>query len=235
MSEPRKYLCWVDLETTGSDKNSLVLEIAVVITDDNLKVLFQSTEMIHHENIIETGVRLFKSPNPLEGPAIKIPEVVNQMHYDSDLWYDYDNPANFKFPSCRDYDFWLSKQITNVFYNETMWDTQQPFELVLAGSGVSHFDWYFLKRDFPSLYERLNGYADSGMETKPTFDIGVLRRIYKFMKWPMSEYWPQNWSECNSVEPRSSYTMRPHRALYDVLFSIEQLKWFDYQLTDGAE
>lgn len=234
MSEPRKYLCWVDLETTGSDENSLVLEIAVVITDDNLKVLFQSTEMIHHNNTTQSGVRLFMPMFPIVD-AITIPDVVNQMHYDSDLWYDYDNPANFKFPSCRAYDLWLSKQITNLIYNQDVWLNNESYTLTLAGSGVSHFDWYFIKRDFPSLWERLNGYTDSGMPTKPTFDIGVLRRICKFINWPKHYGWPNDWSELNSPEPRTAYTLRPHRALYDVLYAIETLKWFEHQLTEPGE
>ena len=209
--KPAIYYAWFDCETTGSTASDVVLEVALVITDSHFNTLWQTYDLIDAD---------------LNAPGISLPEIVADMHNDSGLWYDWKNPANFKFPSCRDWDAYAVKNIQRVFDKAKYW-LPNGFELKLAGSGVSHFDSLIIKRDMPYLWNLLKGFEGSDM-LKPTADVGVIRRFYQDLN--LGPF-PNTFEECNFTVPKSQVdTMVPHRAMYDVLLSIAQVQWFEYQI-----
>jgi len=45
-----KYLAWIDLEMTGLDSNrDVILEIAAIVTDNNLKIIAHGPDLIIHQ------------------------------------------------------------------------------------------------------------------------------------------------------------------------------------------
>lgn len=53
----RENIVWIDLETTGLDpETSVILEIAVVITDKHLNLLAQGSLVVHHPNDALVGL-----------------------------------------------------------------------------------------------------------------------------------------------------------------------------------
>ncbi len=53
----RENIVWIDLETTGLDpETSVILEIAVVITDKHLNLLAQESLVVHHPNDALVGL-----------------------------------------------------------------------------------------------------------------------------------------------------------------------------------
>lgn len=72
--------------------------------------------------------------------------------------------------------------------------------MLFAGSGVMHFDRQFVKRDLPLTDKRLTYYA---------IDVGVIRRTFESLLGIPG--WPKD--------------TKTHRALGDVLFHIEEMRW----------
>lgn len=81
-------LCWVDLETTGLPPASKrqILEIAVIITDDNLVEVARMEEVMHFSDaallwgLPDDAARAF-------GKSIDIDPVVVDMHRKNGLWF----------------------------------------------------------------------------------------------------------------------------------------------------
>lgn len=122
-----KYL-WLDLETTGTIVNlDDILEVGLVATDSQLTVLDSDEIVIHHDGP--------------EGAWSVTPEVV-AMHTDNGLW---DECRRFGMPvglaRARILDF-----IDNNF-------GEPP---IAAGRSVAQLDFGFLKRDFPSVWEKFD-------------------------------------------------------------------------------
>lgn len=70
----QKHLAWIDLEMTGLDfDRDVILEIAVIITDQNLRLVAHGPELV-----------IYQSPENLQGMANE----VYQMHNDSGLLLD---------------------------------------------------------------------------------------------------------------------------------------------------
>ena len=72
--------------------------------------------------------------------------------------------------------------------------------MAFAGSGVSHFDRKFIIRDMPLLDNRITHWA---------LDVGALRRTFKMLVG--SDEWPED--------------NKSHRALDDVFFHIEEMRY----------
>ena len=170
MSKEYKYMFWTDLETTGS-------------------------ELADHQ-IIEIGAAITDMKlNVLDGREYVLPltgeyeikPIVQEMHARNGLWKDVHASKNV----LADVDVEIAEWIRKFNGSDHMW---------LAGSGVSHFDRQFIKRDLPLTNKRLTYHA---------FDVGVLRRTFELILGVPG--WPED--------------RKDHRAFGDVLFHIEEARW----------
>lgn len=170
MAKEHKYMFWTDLETTGSD------------LDDH--------------QIIEIGAAITDlNLNVLAGREYVLPltreyevkDVVLEMHAKNGLWTDVRKSKLI----LEEVDAELAEWIRTFNGSDHMW---------MAGSGVSHFDRQFYKRDLPLTNKRLTYYA---------FDVGDRRREYEIIH--KGTDWPTD--------------TKNHRAFDDVIFHIEEAKF----------
>jgi oligoribonuclease len=166
---------WVDIETTGLDfKKDKILEVAFVITNDDLEPIAMTT------HLIKTKKRHLRNLDPY----------VQEMHTKSGLLTDL---------------YRTQTTLAEVEEHLIAWldEHEVPKRLPICGSSV-HFDRRFLERDMPKLMKRF-GYRNIDVST-----IGELTK-----RWNGDAY-----SEWSKTRPETA-----HRALDDILGSIEQLKF----------
>lgn len=157
-------ILWLDLETTGSGDDALVLEVGMALTGPGPK--FET---------LDTFMEVLRHP---ELPTM-VP-VVQKMHEDNGLLRDIEVVG--KTPDD------AAKRMAQYIGD---WFGISPQHVVLAGSGVGHFDRKFIRRDWPWLDKRLAYY---------TYDVGVLRRFCRMV----------------GIEAGIDQSLTPHRALADV-------------------
>jgi oligoribonuclease (3'-5' exoribonuclease) len=173
MTEPRKdIILWLDLETSDSSDDSLVLEIGMALTGPGPK--FES---------IESFLVVIDPEQEL-----KMTESVTEMHHKNGLLADIPVigvPATIAEERMK---LWIDR----------MFGISKA-HVVLAGSGVGHFDRKFIRRDWPWLDRRLAYY---------TYDVGVLRRFCRMV----------------GIEAGIDQSLTPHRALDDVYQHIREAR-----------
>lgn len=137
-----KALLWVDLETTGSDKEAdEIIEIGAIVTD------FDYVEAgRYHAVCLPSDVGLARLRNN---------PVVLKMHTANGLLADLEAGRGVSLEAAED--------------DMVLWlRDYSDHQLMLAGSGVGHFDRGFITRDMPALSAKLS---------YPNLDIGVVRRF----------------------------------------------------------
>ena len=134
------YALFLDLETTGSSDTDSIIEIGAVLTYTD-KVFTEIFEF--HSNVFPRNGS-FMSP------------FVRKMHEDNGLLNELELGHGRWIP---DVEADLLNQIIEVIHND---------RLVLAGSGVGHFDRRFIKREMSTLDARMVYYP---------LDVGTTRRL----------------------------------------------------------
>lgn len=178
----RNLIYWTDLECTGSGDDEDILEIGAVITDRELNE-------IDHKNIVL----------PMEAGALeRMSDVVVKMHTQNGLisdsmqrgFYTSDMQKQMELAAVDDE---LSTWVRNIVGSNN--------HIPIAGSGISHYDRKYIRRDLPKLDKRLTYYA---------LDIGSVRRIVDLvgLQWP------------------DMHTNKAHRALDDTRGHIEETRRF---------
>lgn len=138
------YYLWLDLETTGLEDGDNVLEIGAAITGPSMQPLTW-----FHTYVEEPDNFMYMSDR------------VAQMHAESGLLDD--REAGDRLNEWRAWARLLDLIEATV---------PPDADLVLAGSGVCHFDRRVIARSCPDLDERLTYY---------TLDVGVLRRALRLV------------------------------------------------------
>ena len=163
---------WIDVETTGLHQDCELLEMALVVTDNNLKVLGQATAVIHQP-----------------------PSVLETMND----WCTKTHTASGLVKECQESE-------TNIEQAEAMllsvMEECGSLGQILGGASV-HFDRRVLRQHCPNLESQGLHYRN--------FDVSVIKQAV--LRW-----WP------GMVELPPSKDV--HRALPDILESIEHAKWF---------
>ena len=139
--DPTAYnIAWLDLETTGTDEaDGSILEVGVAITSPDLDVL---------------AVAEWLAEPDMAHVATMAP-VVREMHTANGLLDELDRVGGVPIGT-------LDAELRSLLDAYAV-----RGRLVLAGSGVSHFDGRWIRRHLPDAARRL---------TYWTFDVGVVRR-----------------------------------------------------------
>jgi len=172
-------ILWLDLETTGSGDNAAVIEMGAVLTDLDYNVLGT------FQRVYSTLVTKYDKE--------QIAPVVWKMHKGNGLW-DEVAIADLAFHNPDAEEEFLK------------WLGPDKSHILLAGSGVAHFDRRYIKRDWPKVDKRLTYYA---------LDIGVVRRFLKLAGVEFPQIKDNN-----------------HRALSDTFACIEEAKVYKNFITE---
>ena len=176
MSNPidSPYIAWFDLETTGSKSDDAIIEVGFAITDRDL-----------NEVDARSWVTTTLAINFL---LTRMEPIVRSMHEKNGLL----DALMFTGDFISDVD----REVSDILF-EYGKGQHVPF----AGSGVSHFDRKYIRRDMPKTDSLLSYWA---------LDIGAVRR------------WLQVWG----IETPGSelHGAKTHRALDDVREHIAEAK-----------
>lgn len=166
---------WVDLETTGTNERvDKILEAAFIITDADFN------EIDKFEVQCNPGVAIMG----------RMSDYVRNMHTENGLIEDV-SKLDFRNPPWK-----LLRQILLEHVNAS------GKKLILAGSGVSHFDFRFLKEIFPN-WNQLFTYSP--------LDIGSVRKFMKII----------------GIEPPPGYPSQDdklHRAMDDIELHLKEAR-----------
>lgn len=198
--EPTHAL-WVDLETTGTDETrGEVLEVGAILT--TLDAV--ATEVSRYQLTIKPANRAWFSA---------MSNVVVKMHSESGLL---DDIAGVEEEMPREaVDRMLVAWRRAAVREARAAGHVVTTPLVLAGSGVGHFDGRWLRLHFPEFSRALTYY---------TLDVGVLRRAFAAMATPVQRgtYW---WT--GAEMPRYEFPERKaHRGLDDVVDHVAEWRWY---------
>lgn len=145
MAPPCTHLLWLDLETTGTNEmRDAILEVAVILTDMDLQVMTEYTSVVQPHNPYW---------------SLDMNDFVKEMHR-----------ANGLIDAIKADE---GQSLGTVETDITMELTAHEVEshaVMLAGSGVGHFDLRFVKAQMPHLAKVL---------AYPVIDIGVMRRFLR--------------------------------------------------------
>lgn len=179
------HLLWIDLETTGTnEKLDEIVEVGFIVTDKNLVEIASGSRVLQ---VSERGWRRLED-NP----------VVYTMHTENKLVEDL-RAFDGNLPDAREFEIWLLETLSDLGV--------ESHKVMLAGSGVGHFDRRFIKEHMP-LLDTVLAY--------PVIDIGVIRRFY---------------SELCGMEVSAINDGKTHRALDDIRCHLEEAKWFKNQFS----
>lgn len=169
-------LVWIDLEMTGLDAGTdHVLEIATVITDDDLNILGDSLELVIHQPPEVLGL---------------MGDVVTKMHRDSGLT-DEVRASTISLAE--------AQRQTLEFIRRHV---PEPATVPLCGNSIG-MDRRFLNRWLPEIEHHLHYHV---------VDVSSIREL-------AARWYP----EATAKRPRKR---KGHRALDDILKSIEELRYW---------
>jgi len=179
------HFLWIDLETTGTnEKKDEIVEVGFILTDKDLVEKCSGSSALQVSN---SGWQRMK-----ETP------IVWEMHTENGL-IELLGKQNADLPTAREYEYFL---ITMLEQEEV-----ESHRVMLAGSGVGHFDRRFLAEHMPVL----NGYM-----AYPVIDVGVIRRFYR---------------DLCGMEVSGIDEGKTHRALDDIRCHLDEAKWFRKQFS----
>lgn len=173
------HLLWLDLETTGTDERlDGIIEAAVIITNPALE------ELDADEYVVK--------PTDEQMQRLRDNEYVFNMHSENGLLRAVQDGYGAD-PAFTD------DQIVRLLEVHAI----QPHRVLIAGSGVAHFDRRFVHHHLPRL-DRFLAY--------PAIDVGVLRRAAEMWLLPLDGY------------PEAAN--KEHRAMADIRLHLAEARWF---------
>jgi oligoribonuclease len=179
MAKPEQspYICWIDLECTGSGDEDSIIEVGAVLTDRDF------TELDYYHAVVGVDIKKYK-----------IDPFVVDMHTRNDLLHD----VIFNGVPIEQVDAEMVEWIRLFTKGD---------HIPLGGSGVSHYDRKYIKRELPEFDKYLTYWA---------YDVGSLRRYLRLFGFEI----PDRKEGLN------------HRALDDIRDHIEEAKQYRNTLRD---
>lgn len=183
--EDSPYICWVDLECTGNRPEDQIIEIGAVMTDRDLNELSAKQIVVNGPMHFNDGWA-FLGGEPVQFHSID--PFVAEMHTKNGLLDD-----------CRKSD----TSILFADYQMVEWIKQytKGEHIPLAGSGVSHFDRWYIRKDLPNFNKYLSYWA---------YDTGVIRRTLKLFG--------------IDVSMADTSDDKTHRALGDIRTHVQEMR-----------
>jgi oligoribonuclease len=182
--EDSQYVCFVDLECTGNRPLDQIIEIGAVMTDRNLNELSSKQIVLSGPYEME-GETIFLSR---DGQFERMDPFVVNMHTKNGLLADCAKSVTVLSDADAKMTEWIRKYTSGD-------------HIPLAGSGVSHFDRAFIRKDFPKFDKYLSYWA---------YDTGVIRRTLKLFG-----------IDASFADTTDDKT---HRALDDVRAHVEEMR-----------
>ena len=185
------YVAWIDLETTGNREDDSIIEVGFVLTDRDLNEV--------------RSLSLVIVPHDWHFQRDRMTPVVVGMHEKNGLLSDIElsvmHTPELRGPSGADH---ILSGILKSYGKGN--------HIPLAGSGVSHFDRKYIRREMPKTDGLLSYWA---------LDIGVMRR------------WLERWD----IYPEAAKLQhsKTHRALDDIREHIAEAKTIRDHLQLNAE
>lgn len=151
-------ILWLDLETTGSAPTESIIEVGILATDGTPDL----SPIAEFESLVEpSSENWFHITGYTVDPSVR---EVQRMHTRSGLKAAIEQAMkDGDLPSVDDVEASILHFIRSVGGKSTE-------HIPLAGSGVSHFDRQFIRRDWPRVDKRLTYWA---------YDVGVVRRMLR--------------------------------------------------------
>ena len=192
---PRKtdFILWLDLETTGSDPTEdTIIEVGCILTRwDDLTSLSEFSMVA-------------ALPYPADVAELQMDPVVFDMHTQNGLLAEAAEASASIEEVESELLGWMSRMMVSsgvLPYN---------LSICLGGSGVSHFDSRFVRRDMPKL---------SGYLTYWSLDVGSVRRMFR---------------RCNpDLMPALTPADKTHRALDDARMHLDEWRHYEELLRYG--
>jgi oligoribonuclease len=180
LTSDAKAILWVDLETTGTDETEDdIIEVGAILTDFDLEV-----------------IRMFSAvsrPSAHAYTRMMENKVVREMHTANGLLAILDKLPRGACP------------IHEVDMNlkEFVREWVPTGKVVLAGSGVSHFDRRFIDAQL---------YNAATLLVRPTIDVGVIRRFFRMAGITLDE--------------DTGSQIKSHRAMDDISQHLSEARMF---------
>jgi oligoribonuclease (3'-5' exoribonuclease) len=175
-----RFRLWCDLETTGLEwdgPSAAILEAAFVLTTVDLVEVASASAVVSPPGASQDHDALWAS----------MPEVVRQMHRDNGLWQEATRGGTPMLHVEPELLGWLDEH--GAVAGSQVW---------LAGSGVAHFDRFWVQAHMPRLASRLDAYY--------TLDVGEVRRALH---------------DAGVRLPGEPAQPKVHRAVPDVRYALE--------------
>jgi len=180
-----KMLAWMDLETTGLDEHhDPILEVGMILTDRD----WPFAELATYQAVVQ--------PDDSQW-ATRLGDHVTKMHTDNGLLAEV--PSGSPIVKVE------SEMIATLAEAGARKGT-----VMLAGSGVGHFDRRFIAAQMPTLSRWL---------TFPSLDVGVLRRAFCFVG-------REDLSAAGTTYEGDAFDAKPHRALADVADHLAEFRCY---------
>lgn len=191
------YALWLDLETTGTDEGlDPIIEVGVVLT--HVTPLFPAIDSLNRV-ITPPPAEPDCECGSLVAHRLGLNPAVRRMHEANGLLAEIAAGRSYPIAEAEiDILKWLDALTAGA-------------RVVLAGSGVGHFDRRFLRAQMPGLDRRLVHYP---------LDVGVIRRFFRVAG--------------VSTAPLSEDESKTHRALDDVHAHIAEARKFAAMLMGVA-
>jgi oligoribonuclease len=176
LTSDAKAILWVDLETTGSSElEDEIIEVGAILTDFEL-VVIGSTEAVCRPT--QYGYdRLIQN------------DVVRKMHTDNGLLQELDRGRDLR-------------AVDEELFKFVRLHVPKG-RVILAGSGVSHFDRKFIDSQL---------WVTAELLTYPTLDIGVVRRF--------------NQKCCGFELQQDGQPSKNHRAFADIMHHLNEARQY---------
>lgn len=179
------YYLWLDFETTGLDEfKDKVIEVAAILTDDG----FRELQVVNQLISLPPGYAHWEEWSD---------KFVVDMHKKSGLYKDWNAAV-------------AGGTATNYLDAEDLICDMLPVggKVILAGSGVSHFDFRFIRRYMPALAERLFWCP---------LDVGQIEEWLKVSGRKNCTY--------DEMKP-SERARKTHRALDDIRYHLDEGRFY---------
>lgn len=203
----KDLLLWTDIETNGLELDRhRILEVAMVLTDENLNELGAIERVIipYKYGMYDVGSSLRAYLQTLHDAAVPF---VQEMHTKNGLWDALYDKGEHQEHAATGFQAWLSTLI-----EEHVQEDGTKRKPLMAGASV-HFDRKFMDKEFPELMD-LCHYR--------MFDVSSLKRMCEW--WIPGDKTPYDHLTDNPIVAAAAVgvTQGQHRAMSDIRLTIAE-------------